>query len=266
MSFSSRLICNPAPPVSAQIRKLGFLLWAVPIVISSSVLLLTFQFNRQIQLNVVNNPERLNMFRVINDPPPLQEPATFARTAATPLIRTALTLSRSGDPVFPLAADAWKHSAFATGKIALKVDSETNASADHGKSIPIRKLEVADIERAARASKVQFSDSRTFRRVRVLGATAIQADNVKIVLAGIEPLPQETMCKRLDGVMQSCNERAEHRLAILLQARSVSCELSESAENGIHTGRCMADKIDIADDLLRQKLAQRGLSRMASNL
>ncbi len=135
----------------------------------------------------------------------------------------------------------------------------------YGKQIPARKLETADIERAARGSKMQFSDSRSFRRVRVLGATAIQADNMKIVLAGIEPLPQQAVCKRIDGVMQSCNERAEHRLAILLQARSVTCELSETAENGIHTGRCMADKIDIADDLLRQKLAQRGLSRLASN-
>ncbi len=99
MSFSSRLICNPTPPVSAQIRKLGFLLWAFPILVSSSVLLLTLQFNRQIQLNTVNNSERLNMFRVINEPLPLQDPPSFIRTATTPFTRTALNLPLSSDPV-----------------------------------------------------------------------------------------------------------------------------------------------------------------------
>ncbi len=52
---------------------------------------------------------------------------------------------------------------------------------------------------------------------------------------------------------------------MLLQAREITCRISAALENGLHMGRCNADKIDIATDLLRQKLAQRRLGALAAN-
>ena len=187
----------------------------------------------------------------------LVEPETFARVGGPYYNGAMVTLAHSEEPRFPMLADAWKPSPFAAGKIAMKIDHEPVASMQRPRVGPSPDVAAADLRDAARADAPLNGGTRDFQRVKVAGATLLQADNIRIVLAGVEPLPQEATCRRLDGVMQSCIERAEHRLAVLLQARGVSCQLSKQLDNGLFLGRCLADKIDIAADLMRHKLVQR---------
>ena len=264
MSFSSRVIAESAPPVSPLIKHLGLLMWTLPILLSAFCVVISPRGESIAGRNMVNVSAQMRIGSAIVELPELVEPVTFARVGTTPLIRTALTLPPTGEQRFPLAAEAWRATPFAAGKVALKIDHDQSPAIELPRSTPPIRLAERDIQLAAKVAPQQLGEARTFRRVKVLGATAIQADNFKIVLADVEPMPEGATCKRIDGVMQSCIERAEHRLAILLQARTVSCELSEALENGVHLGRCTADKIDIASDLLRQKLAQRRSSTVAS--
>ncbi len=265
MSFSSRVIAEPVPPVSALIKHLGLIIWVLPILLSLFVLLISPRTGSPARGLMVNEQMRESLNAVVAELPDLLEPETFARIGATPYARTALNLPVAGERKFPMKAEAWKASAiYAGGKIAMKADDAGPISqASQMQSGPQTPL-VSDLRLASRSSKIAFAEPRTFKRVKVIGATSIVADNLKVILAGVEPLPDHVMCKRIDGVMQSCNERAEHRLAILLQARSISCELSDPLESGAYIGRCTADRIDLASDLLRQKLAQRNAMTLAS--
>lgn len=256
MSFSSRLIAEPAPPVCAHVRRLGLMLWALPILLS--LIFMLFSSTSGSPLHAVKLNDEASMNRAVRDMPALLEPETFARIGGSALFHTALGLLDDGGRRFPVLAEPWKSSAFQAGKMDLRAQEEPLV-APVPVLIPLQAaVSDADTIVAAIPDKTKFDMRRSFRRVKVIGATALLADNIKIVLAGIAPHPAHVMCKRLDGVMQSCVERAQHRLAILLQARSIVCELTEPLESGVHIGRCMADRIDIAEDLLRQKLAQKG--------
>lgn len=265
MSFSSRVIMQLPPPASKQVRYLGLMLWTAPILLSCSVILLSPRGSDAIAREMVNNSGSMAFHTDVADLQDLMEPASFARAGSSPYIRTALHLPLSSDAVFPMALEPWRTTAFSAGKIALQAEQERPRNPDSSKNpapAHISSTEISDIQRM---SKLNFGEAVTFRRVKVLGPTAILADNTKILLADVEPMPPEISCKRIDGVIQSCIERAEHRLAILLQARSITCEMSEPLTNGIHLGRCTADKIDIAGDLVRQKLAQRPSRAVVAN-
>ena len=180
----------------------------------------------------------------------------MARAAASTYRVSALNLPVNGEQRFPVAAEAWKSEGWPATKIAMKADELRDVPAAAAPRA-VRSARVSHDDTTATVRDAQASLDRkvTFRRVNVIGATALQADNLRIALADIEPLPEGATCKRLDGVVQDCSERAEHRLAVLLQAREITCQISAALENGMHLGRCNADKIDIASDLLRQKLA-----------
>jgi hypothetical protein len=267
MSFSSRVISEPVPPVSSQVRHLGLLLWSLPILLSLLFLHISPRSEMRSGKDMVNGAFLPASSLVTPELPDLVEPASFARIGAVLEEGDLVELGQSDEPRFPLVAEAWRPTAFSAGKITAKADFDDTPSPLQArtKSIAATAINPADVSQAATAGNEPEGASRTFQRVKVVSATAIQADNLKIILAGVEPLPQEATCRRLDGVMQSCIERAEHRLAVLLQARNISCQLSKPLESGAYIGRCLADRIDIAGDLLRHKLAQRRGSTMASN-
>ncbi|MBL8588451.1 MAG: hypothetical protein JNK46_07980 [Methylobacteriaceae bacterium] len=99
---------------------------------------------------------------------------------------------------------------------------------------------------------------------RALDAVRLESEGLTIRLAGVEPLPAEALCKRLDGVMESCAERAASRIAVLMHGRDVVCRLS--AEDGATeaAGVCKAGKIDIAEDLARAGLVRRSGASLAA--
>lgn len=99
------------------------------------------------------------------------------------------------------------------------------------------------------------SDGRTvnFTEVKIVGPNRIEADGMTITLADIVPPADGAMCKRLDGVVESCAERAANRLAVLAQDRQVRCKVWTSSDDR-WMGRCSANRLDLAKDLIRTGL------------
>jgi hypothetical protein len=101
-------------------------------------------------------------------------------------------------------------------------------------------------------------------RARALDGLRIESEGLIVRLAGLDDLPADAVCKRLDGVAEPCRARATGRLAVLLHGREVVCRISALAGEAEAIGQCSAGKIDLAEDLARQGLAQRaGATRTA---
>lgn len=96
---------------------------------------------------------------------------------------------------------------------------------------------------------------RKFRNVRVVSANMIEAEGVRIRMTNFGLKDPDAKCKRIDGVVLACSERARSRLEVLVMARTVTCKLFGRANRGTYAGRCKAGQIDIASDLIAQKLA-----------
>ncbi len=96
-----------------------------------------------------------------------------------------------------------------------------------------------------------------FRTVQVTDDLNLIGDGVAIRLAGVEQLASDAMCRRLDGESLPCVRRAVDRLEILTRGRQVTCQLQGALTNEPRRARCWADKIDLADDLVKSGLARR---------
>ncbi len=102
-------------------------------------------------------------------------------------------------------------------------------------------------------------------RARALDGLRIESEGLVVRLAGLDDMPADAVCKRLDGVAEPCRVRAAGRLAVLLQGREVVCRISALTGEAEAIGQCSAGKIDLAEDLARQGLAQRaGATRTAA--
>lgn len=93
-----------------------------------------------------------------------------------------------------------------------------------------------------------------FADVKIVGPNRIFADGMVITLANVIPPDEGSMCKRIDGVIESCAQRAESRLAVLTQDRKLRCTVWTSQDQ--LTGRCSANQLDLSDDLVRLGLAR----------
>lgn len=94
-------------------------------------------------------------------------------------------------------------------------------------------------------------------RARALDGLRIESEGLVVRLAGLDDMPADAVCKRLDGVAEPCRARATGRLAVLLHGREVVCRISALTGDSEAIGQCIAGKIDLAEDLARQGLAQR---------
>lgn len=272
MSFSSRVISHNPPPVSPQIRAMGTILWILPILMAIFILIAT-------PLKQAHEA-RLNMSRSIQAP----RPAIATLPTLKPVVNREAGLEaplaemdRPGSLFSPVAMQAPVKAPFSlpsnfaagapatTDKFTLAVAAATptrlDAPDDMNTGHPIR--------RNARFDPALDAEPRhaNYNRVRAIGPTTIEADGVRIVLQDIEPFRDDAQCRRIDGILQSCVERAQHRLSILLQSRTISCRISpDPSRPQSRLGRCLAGQIDLAADLLRQKLVQRSVMRMAQAL
>ncbi len=98
---------------------------------------------------------------------------------------------------------------------------------------------------------------QTLRSVGVARGLRLIANGEMIELAGVMPLQSGAICKRLDGVEEACEMRAAARLEVLTRGRLITCRVYEAAAGQARVGACKADKIDLADDLVRNGLARR---------
>ena len=99
--------------------------------------------------------------------------------------------------------------------------------------------------------------AQTLKHVGVAQGLRLIAGGALLSLAGIEPMAQDAQCKRLDGVMEPCVSRAASRLEILTRGRTVTCQVFDAQSGEPTVARCKADKIDLADDLIKNGLARR---------
>jgi endonuclease YncB( thermonuclease family) len=118
------------------------------------------------------------------------------------------------------------------------------------------------IDVAATAADVVASvrgptSARLLRQVRVGDDLRLLSDGVAYQLADIAPVGPAAMCRRLDGVSESCRERAATRLELVMRGRAVECRVVATAQAGAALARCAAGKIDLASDLVRNGLARR---------
>ena len=91
----------------------------------------------------------------------------------------------------------------------------------------------------------------------VASGLRVVADGASYQLAGVEPMAPGAVCRRLDGVEEPCAQRAADRLELLTRGRTVRCERIETAADGTARGYCLAGKINLADDLVKNGLARR---------
>lgn len=123
--------------------------------------------------------------------------------------------------------------------------------------LPTARLQVAAPPPPAPAAKAtRIAGVHVLRNVTPLEGLRLGADGLVIALAGVSPPPAGAECRRLDGVMESCAQRAMARLEILTRGRPVTCDLRDEGR-GDPRGVCRAGKIDLSDDLIRNKLAVR---------
>ena len=100
------------------------------------------------------------------------------------------------------------------------------------------------------------SGTHVLRQVEAREGLRLSSDAMVIKLDGVEPLAQDAECRRLDGVVEPCAQRAQNRLDVLTRGRPVICDMQPD-ETGDMRGHCRAGKIDLAEDLLRNGLALR---------
>lgn len=81
-------------------------------------------------------------------------------------------------------------------------------------------------------------------------------DGERVRLDGIEMPDAGAACRRLDGVEVRCIERVVARLSIITQQGALTCRTRIDAA-GERTARCLAGKIDLAQDLIHARLARR---------
>jgi hypothetical protein len=113
----------------------------------------------------------------------------------------------------------------------------------------------ASHEQQAAPSTIKAGLARVLRDVTIVDGLQIKSDGMVITLAGVGPAPQGSECRRLDGVVEPCSQRAANRLDILTRGRPVVCDLQDG--DGGMRGVCRAGKIDLADDLVRNGLVVR---------
>ena len=87
-----------------------------------------------------------------------------------------------------------------------------------------------------------------------LGSAFSSPEGVQFQLEGLKIPAADSRCRRLDGVDVSCHERIAARLDVLAKAHPIRCRIQQTGE--ISTARCMAGKVDVAEDLVRAGLAR----------
>lgn len=80
-------------------------------------------------------------------------------------------------------------------------------------------------------------------------------DGERVRLDGIVMPEADAACRRLDGAEVRCLERVVARMSILVQHGPLTCRTKLDATGG-RIGKCVAGKIDMAQDLVRAQLAR----------
>lgn len=237
------------------IRNLSSTLLAAPVIASFACIAIA-QSNKN-ELRIAEQPITISLAKAIVITKTTFEPKSFKQEVSAPLQWSLAKLPLDAGRKFPLTLPA--------------IDATTNPSQTaKSRLMAPRKTTPAKILLASRVGLVKIgekthtktsgkliSGTRVLVEARAVAANAVTADGKVFYLEGIKPTRSGATCKRIDGVVQSCSERAQHRLNILLSGRRVTCDLTKEYSSHEFVGRCFAGKINIASDLLRYKLVRK---------
>lgn len=97
--------------------------------------------------------------------------------------------------------------------------------------------------------------ARVFAAIDVVDGRSFRADGATIRLANLALPGPRQQCRRLDGVLEPCFERARTRLDLMTRHRPVACDLAAAAPGALTaplTGDCRVGDGDLALRLIRE--------------
>ncbi|MCC2098978.1 MAG: hypothetical protein KDJ29_18955 [Hyphomicrobiales bacterium] len=270
MSFSSNVISNPPPPATPMVRILSGALWVLPVLISVGCLAASpSKAGKALAALLKAKQQPIVLATAIVAPETALEPESFSRIASARRFGSAMDIRLRNDARFPMRLayssqikpGPVETQIMARANVASKSTMKVQPAARMAAASPVSGVSqetvssiTSNLRNIATATLVE---TRIFEDARVASANMLSADGLTIILAGINAPKSGSKCRRLDGAMLDCAERAEARLAVLLIDRRVKCRISAPIQEGVVVGQCHAGKIDIASDLLRNGLANR---------
>jgi endonuclease YncB( thermonuclease family) len=96
------------------------------------------------------------------------------------------------------------------------------------------------------------SGPKPFAAIEILDSATLRSGDMTVRLAGVNRLPDDQTCRRLDGLTVTCADRATSYLQLLVKGRTVVCDRAGMAEDGVEIGRCRIGDTDISEQLIRQ--------------
>jgi endonuclease YncB( thermonuclease family) len=103
------------------------------------------------------------------------------------------------------------------------------------------------------AEATSVSQSRVFPTINVVDGRSFRSGNTTVRLAGVALPGPRQQCRRLDGVVEPCAERARTRLDLMTRHRPVACDLQPAAtDSPALAGACRVGNTDLALWLIRE--------------
>lgn len=94
--------------------------------------------------------------------------------------------------------------------------------------------------------------NRVFAAIDVVDGRSFRANGATIQLANVALPVARQSCRRIDGVIEPCAERAQTRLDLVTRHRPVTCDLEPGTIGGTLTGDCRVGGDDLALRLIRE--------------
>lgn len=274
MTFSTRTIQTGTPPASKTVRKLVMTFWLSPIMLPVAIAAASHEFRDARIEKAPNNgaaaasatahvlPARFKSAQIAMDETGLMSlPDNKVARLDFRLFDQTITT----DTIVPLPS---KISGRAAHAPEIHRSNIAHATGYNSRPVNMPTYHATNAREPESDNAVITAAGKThvFRRATAIGPNLIKAGGMTIELASISPPDGHATCKRIDGLVQPCTERAQHRLAILLQARDISCTIKQSGGPATLKAQCKAGNIDLASDLLRNGLAQRSASRKLASV
>ncbi len=88
-------------------------------------------------------------------------------------------------------------------------------------------------------------------KAKVIDGDSLRLDGRAIRLYGIDAPELRQTCTRTDGKRWNCGRAARAKLQAVILGRTVACTIVDRDRYRRHVGRCMADRKDVNDEMVR---------------
>jgi endonuclease YncB( thermonuclease family) len=227
------------------VKCLGYTIWLAPFAIAS-ILIWQFMLRNHVRTSFANDVAKVSV--QVSDKPIMTQAILRPRSSVSQ--QAALQEPGSQQQLMAMAfmptSDAANSAAFSINSTKKELTTASTRSS------------VVKPKRGASAYQNKPWRMQTMRDVGIADGLRLIASGSMLTLAGVEPLDRTSKCKRLDGIEEPCSIRASSRLEVLTRGRTITCRIYEADAGEPTIASCRADKIDLADDLIKNGLARRG--------